>query len=341
MKRWLLGVLLGGSLACGTGYSLRPVGTTSRVTTRAISSLPTALAKAQPQKTVPPIGRGTDRPGRGDHRLASAAPSLMPPFCGEAFLLDSSAGHPLWALSSQSLLFTCGEITDLALFTSGNTDSTAFNRRQQFGARYGEFRDNFVALRKQVRALPRAAALDRAEKLLPVALSRAILPLWLGTAWRFGGVSDIPGKGAIDCGNFVVSSLYTLGLNVLSYPTTDGRRYYTLATHAAEFAIRKLVQPSSITRFSNRPVAEVETKVRAVGPGAYLIGLDNHVGFVVYDGHGPVWFWHAKPGHQVRLEKPAAAPYFANSRYRVLARLDRRTAAIWLDNQLVHIAAKP
>ena len=61
------------------------------------------------------------------------------------------------------------------------------------------------------------------------------------------------------------------------------------------------------------------------------MGLDRHFGFLVHDGQGPVMLWHAKPGHEVRVERPADAPYFADSRYRVVAKLDRRAARQWLD----------
>jgi len=37
----------------------------------------------------------------------------------------------------------------------------------------------------------------------------------------------------------------------------------------------------NIKRFSNRPIAEVEKYLKKKGDGLYLVGLDNHIGFII------------------------------------------------------------
>lgn len=276
-----------------------------------------------------------DAPAAPERKPSGAARTT--PFCHQPDLRQWDAGRLLLTLETESLLLPCAELATLAFARPGPEVHAAVAHRAQLADQYGELRLHFTRLRAQWRQLPRDEALDRAQNLLPVALSRAVLPLWLGTTWDFAGASDVPGRGSIACGYFVASSLHAVGFQLRHRELPGGRRYFPLATHASEPVLRQLVARASVSRFSNRPVSDVVAKVQATGPGVYLVGLDQHVGFLVYDGDGPVWFWHAKPGHEVRLERPAEAPYFADSRYRVLAPLDRRTAELWLDGQLVHL----
>jgi len=71
-------------------------------------------------------------------------------------------------------------------------------------------------------------------------------------------------------------------------------------------------------------------KLRAGGSGIYLVGLDNHVGYVIVDG-AETWFHHSAPGRGVRREAARSAALLATSRYREAAKLfDDALVEKWL-----------
>ncbi|MDP8222870.1 MAG: hypothetical protein P9L99_05880 [Candidatus Lernaella stagnicola] len=203
-------------------------------------------------------------------------------------------------------------------------------KRAEVARRYGEIRQCCLDLRGRLRSEKRATALAEVEKLLPHLLIVYTMPPWQGTTWDFNGASDTPGQGQIACGYFVAQILYAAGFDFRNKSTGDGRRLFPFAMLASEPAMKKLIAPQKLKRFSDSPVKEVETWLRSQGDGVYLVGLDQHFAtLIVSDGR--IWIWHAKPGHDVRFERPADAPFFAESRYRVVGKLGPKAAQVWLD----------
>lgn len=141
----------------------------------------------------------------------------------------------------------------------------------------------------------------------------SIFPFWYGTDWDFHGTTEIPGNGSIACGYFVTTVLRDAGVKL------DRSR---LAQCASEEMIKALVPAKSIKRFSNVSIGEFEKAVKKWGDGIYLVGLDNHTGFIVCSG-GNVEFVHSGGGYppHVLVQKPAEAALLAKSKYRVLAKL--------------------
>ncbi len=250
------------------------------------------------------------------------SPPTHPPFC-----TDFKPKAPLASLQQNGLLLDCKHLIPQ---TGPGTDDPLVTKRIEIANRYDEIRSRFLKIRNQIRSKPENKALQEAEKLLPEALCRAAFPPWIGTTWDFYGASSIPGKGEIACGYFVAATLYAVGFNVKISLKDKNKRHYYLAGLPSEKIILKIVDPKSVRRFSNRPISEVEQAVKEMGLGVYLIGLDQHVAYLVWDGTGDVMAWHAKPGHQVTLEKPEDAPFISQSKYRIIGKLDHRSAKIWL-----------
>ena len=140
-----------------------------------------------------------------------------------------------------------------------------------------------------------------------------VLPRWNGTPWSFSGTSTTPGQGSIACGYFVSTTLEEAGLRV---------ERARLAQQASEDIIKSLVPPGAITRYSDVPVEKFTAAVAARGDGLYVVGLDNHVGFLVVKG-GEVLFHHASYVDTVKVvrEEAALASPLAGSRYRVVGKL--------------------
>lgn len=256
----------------------------------------------------------------------TVSPAQSSPFCNQKDIsLPGDRGLFLQPLGQRGLLLDCRSYAPQT-----EADQVFLTKRAAIAGQYDELRTHFLKLREELRSLPENQALPLIQQLLPVALCRAAFPPWIGTTWDFYGASSIPGEGQIACGYFVAATLYAVGFNVKISLVQEKKRHYRLAGLPSEQIILKLVDNGSIHRFSNRPLSEVVETLKDMGPGVFLIGLDQHVAYLVWDGQGPVLAWHAKPGFAVALEDPANDPYIAESKYRVLGKLDQRSASIWL-----------
>jgi hypothetical protein len=136
------------------------------------------------------------------------------------------------------------------------------------------------------------------------------------------GVSQVPHEGSIACGYFVSTTLLHAGFRV---------ERSRLGQQASELITRSLVTSEPIWRSSDQPIDAFIAKLRRGGPGIYLVGLDNHVGFVIVDG-AETWFHHAGPGDEgVRREPARTASFLSTSRYREAAKLfDDELVEKWL-----------
>lgn len=167
----------------------------------------------------------------------------------------------------------------------------------------------------------RAASLAQARELLVTTLRDEILPAWNGTPWDFNGTSQTPRQGKIACGYFVSTTLLHLGLQV---------ERVRMAQQASEHIAQSLVSTNPLRRSSDQPIDAFIAKARTHGDGVYIVGLDNHVGFLIVDGPD-TWFHHAGPKDVVKREVAREAPYLVASRYRIFAKLfDDALVESWL-----------
>lgn len=167
----------------------------------------------------------------------------------------------------------------------------------------------------------RASILAQARELLVATLRDEILPAWNGTPWDFNGTSQTPQQGQIACGYFVSTTLLHLGLQV---------ERARMAQQASEHIAQSLITTNLLRRSSDQPIDAFIAKVRSNGTGIYIVGLDNHVGFLIVDG-ADTWFHHAGPKEVVKREPAHDAPYLVASRYRIFAKLfDDALVESWL-----------
>jgi hypothetical protein len=135
---------------------------------------------------------------------------------------------------------------------------------------------------------------------------------WMGTPWTFTGTSQTPRQGSIACGYFVTTTLQQVGV------TLDRVR---LAQAASEKMILATTDPASVRRYSDASLESFLEGLRSQGEGYYIVGLDNHTGFLKVAPDGEVTFIHSGPGRGVVVEVPAEATELATSRYRVTGKL--------------------
>lgn len=169
----------------------------------------------------------------------------------------------------------------------------------------------------------------QAARAIEQAMIDTVLPRWDGTDWGFYGTTIVPRSGEIACGYFVSTTLQEAGVRV---------ERARLAQQPAEDIIKTLVPASAITRFSNVPVEQFAAATARQGDGLYLVGLDNHVGFLVVR-QGEVLFHHASyvtPRKVVREPAVTSMP-IVESKYRVTGKLftDAALVEAWLEQSPV------
>lgn len=183
-----------------------------------------------------------------------------------------------------------------------------------------ESEDRRAALRVEARAYVRAA------------IVREIFPAWYGMQWGLGPSSTAdrphaPGM-TVACGYFVSSVLENAGLRL-------GTRF-TYA-QAPALHVQKTLAPAAgdLHRYFSISGEALADKIAGLGEGLYIIGLANHIGFVVVDAAGVRLVHASYTGDQVVISEPlATARAIADSRpkgYFVTPVMhDDRLADLWL-----------
>lgn len=202
--------------------------------------------------------------------------------------------------------------------------------RQRLAGLYAraDAEDRRAALRAEARAYVRAA------------IVREIFPAWLGMSWGLGPNSTAnrphaPGM-TVACGYFVSSVLENAGLRLktrFSYAQAPALRVQkTLAPRAAD-----------LHRYFSVSGEALAGKIAGLGEGLYIIGLANHIGFVVVDAAGVRLVHASYTDDQVVISEPlATARAIADSRpkgYFVTPVMhDDRLADLWLRGVAVPLA---
>jgi hypothetical protein len=162
------------------------------------------------------------------------------------------------------------------------------------------------------------------EKIFTNAAVTTIIPNWIGTPWDFNGTSQTPQKGTIACGYFVTTVLRDAGVNIARIK---------LAQCASEQMVTSLIQSKYIRRFSNVAMDDFIQSIQQQGYGLYIVGLDNHVGFI-YNDSKDIYFIHSNfaGARNVQKEKAAASWVLRQSKYKVLGKIsaDEKMLEKWM-----------
>ncbi len=140
-------------------------------------------------------------------------------------------------------------------------------------------------------------------------LENDLIPCWYGTEWDFNGISQVPGEGMIACGYFVSTLLRDLGYDL---------ERYKLAQQASLNIVRSLSPKEHRKDWSDISTTTLTARVQKMAKGFYVVGLDNHVGFLLHDDDGSVWFLHSSymdPVAVVRERATESEPLAASNRY--------------------------
>jgi len=175
----------------------------------------------------------------------------------------------------------------------------------------------------------RGAIIGEARTVLSQSIYDDLFPAWYGTPWDFNGTTEMPQQGKIACGYFVTTVLRDAGWKV---------ERVRLAQQASENIILSLTTEPFIKRFRRVAIDEVVAAVEKWGQGIYIVGLDNHVGFIVNTG-AEVYFIHSAyvEPYAVIKEKAIESRILAASKYRVLGKMsaDDRLIGDWLSGKAI------
>jgi hypothetical protein len=199
--------------------------------------------------------------------------------------------------------------------TSPSSAGPAADRDQAFDDAVAAISTTRTALARRFAAArgakAKAAIRAEARAALLATIDDELVPAWLGTPWGLGGNSTATRPHEPDmtvgCSYFVTSMLGNVGVVLSSR--------YKFA-QAAALHIQRSLAPGrdAIHRYYSIPADALERAIRSLGDGLYLIGLNNHVGFVLV-GDGQVRFIHASYTNGVVSDEPlATAAAIANSR---------------------------
>lgn len=149
------------------------------------------------------------------------------------------------------------------------------------------------------------------EKKLITFITDSLVPCWYGTPWDFNGTTEVPGKGKIACGYFVTTTLRDAGMKI---------NRVKMAQCVSQNLLYDLCR--DFKKFSDTPLPDFVAAIKKSGYGLYIVGLDNHTGYLYNDGE-EVWFIHSgvyAPRCALK-EKAISSVTLNNSRYRVYGRI--------------------
>lgn len=194
-----------------------------------------------------------------------------------------------------------------------------------------EARNRFKSqLDDSISGLERKTVIDSAKIYLNEVILNKIIPHWYGTPWDFDGYSNIPGKGYIACGYLVSTVLKHAGFNINRFKLAQ---LYSLAI------VKTLNLDSTTIDYGCKTVECLKDSVsKNLNDGIYVIGLDNHVGFLLYRKE-EVFFIHSNylVPSEVIIEYGTESQALNSSQLYYLGEITTNDSLIrkWIKNEVI------
>lgn len=166
-------------------------------------------------------------------------------------------------------------------------------QKEAFTAQRAALQRDYAAL---ATAADKQAFRQRLGRKIVDHLHEELVPYWYGTQWDFNGTTQVPKEGAIACGYFVSTLLRDAGFKV---------ERVRMAQQASLYIVRTVAPKGQRWDYGGISTAAFAEKVRGLGEGLYVVGLDFHTGFVLCEGDD-VWFIHSSYGEPFGVVKEVA-----------------------------------
>lgn len=171
--------------------------------------------------------------------------------------------------------------------------------------------DTIKQIRKSL--VQKNAGTKELKKQFVAAINNKVFRYWYGTKWDYNGTTEKPQQGTIACGYFVTTTLRDMGVPI---------NRVKMAQCASEEMIRSLTTKKNIHHLGGISLIDFEQKLNKLGEGLYIVGLDNHTGYILisetgnYFIHSSGWF-----PFKVMKQKVSESDVLAKSKYRVVGKI--------------------
>lgn len=190
-------------------------------------------------------------------------------------------------------------------------------------------RSVFLKSYKEADEKEKPLVLQAAQQYVYSELLEQVFPPWYGTDWDYNGISNRPGEGEIACGYFVSTTLKHIGFNL---------NRYKVAQQYSHSIVNTLCDNVQIIR--NNDTTQLFQYIDEKKNQLYIIGLDNHVGFISKEDDG-IYFIHSTYLDPVEVikEKANESEALLMSNVFVLGHLTSNESIIksWLFNTPISI----
>lgn len=141
---------------------------------------------------------------------------------------------------------------------------------ETFKEQISGYRDSLEKVYREGHPETKKRVLKEARARVRGYITQDLFAYWEGTPWTFHGTTEKPREGSIACGYFVTTLLRDAGFHI---PRV------TWAKLASEQYITQLCP--TVKRYRNK---ELSVLTGELAEGLYVVGLDNHTGFIWKNG---------------------------------------------------------
>ena len=142
--------------------------------------------------------------------------------------------------------------------------------KRRIAERQQYFRDRYASSD----ATTRIKLVLEAQTYLTSTISDTLFSHWYGTPWNFNGTTRVPKQGTIACGYFVTAVLSDAGFRIPRVKWAQSASHVVIEGTA-----------TNIQRSSRQQMSNLVNYLNSQGDGLYIVGLDNHVGFISKSGN--------------------------------------------------------
>lgn len=234
--------------------------------------------------------------------------------------------------------------SDITYYNMGSSDNTISSWTiKQKQNNYEQIKESIeqdrLEFKRQIDAASseeeKNAIVVNAQEYLAKALISEVAPAWYGTYHDYNGAVDKPGGGdtvkeSIACGYFVATVLAHMGFRL------DRK---DLGRQNSPWLIRSVSHPIKTETYWRESHYKVVEDIIEEGPGVYVVGMDKHIGFIVYDGEKTAFVHSYK---HVRSQRMSERSLFSISKWvKVGKTFGFKMTADWIHGREVKVYMDP